>query len=116
MQVATIYFGDGSTSLQGRDEAILRQIASAQRQTGSVVRVVGHASGRVQTLDASRRRMINYKVSLDRAHAVAAALRKMGIPADRLQVEGKGDTAPLYAEYAPTGEAANRRTEVYFVN
>ena len=116
VQVATIYFTDGSTKLQRNDEAILREVAAAQRQTGSAVRVVGHASGRVRTFDASRRYMINYQVSLDRAHAVAAALLNLGVPVGKIQVEGKGDTAPLYAEYSPTGEAANRRTELYFVN
>lgn len=116
IKVGTIYFGEGSTGLQRADKAILRQIAEAQRQTGSVVRVVGYASGRAQTRDASRRHLINYRVSLDRAYAVAAALREMGVPAGKLQVEGKGDTAPIYAETTPTGEAANRRTEVYFVN
>ncbi len=116
IKVATIYFMDGATKLQGNDQAILREIAAAQRQTGSTIRVIGHASGRVNTFDASRRYMINYQVSLNRAHAVAAALREMGVPVGKLQVEGKGDTAPLYAEYSPTGEAANRRAELYFVN
>ena len=116
MKVATIYFQDGSTKLQGIDQAILREVASAQRQTGSAVRVVGHASGRVNTFDASRRHMINYQVSLDRAHAVAAALLSLGVPVGKLRVEGKGDTAPIYAEYSTAGEAANRRAELYFVN
>ena len=116
MQVATIYFQDGSTKLQGNDQAILREIAAAQRQSGSAVRVVGHASGRVNTSDPSRRHMINYQVSLDRAHAVAAALLSLGVPVGKLQVVGKGDTAPKYEEYSTTGEAANRRAELYFVN
>ena len=116
VQVATIYFQDGSTKLQVNDQAVLREIAAAQRQSGSAVRVVGHASGRVNAFDPSRRHMINYQISLDRAHAVAAALLSLGVPVGKLQVEGKGDTAPKYAEYSTTGEAANRRTELYFLN
>ncbi len=115
-KVATIYFLDGSTKLQRDDQVILSEIAAAQRQSGNSIRVVGHASGRVRTFDASRRHLINYQVSLDRAHAVAAALLGMGVPVGKLQVEGKGDTAPIYAEYSASGEAANRRTELYFVN
>jgi type VI secretion system protein ImpK len=115
-KVATIYFPDGSTKLQRDDQSILGEIAAAQRQSGSAIKVVGHSSGRVRTFDAARRHLINYQVSLDRAHAVAAALLGMGVPVGKLQVEGKGDTAPIYAEYSATGEAANRRTEVYFVN
>ena len=116
VQVATIYFTDGSTKLQRNDEAILREIAAAQRQTGNAVLIVGHASGRVRTFDPSRRHLINYQVSLDRAHAVAATLLNLGVPVGKIRVDGKGDTAPLYAEYSPTGEAANRRAELYFVN
>lgn len=116
VKVGTIYFSDGSTKLEQRDELILREIASAQRQTGRAVRIVGHASGRARTFDAARRHLINYQVSLERAHAVAAVLLRMGIPVGKLLVEGKGDTQPIYAEYTATGEAANRRTELYLVN
>ena len=63
VKVATIYFQDGSTKLQGNDKEILNEVAKAQRQTGSAVRVIGHASGRVRTFDPSRRHMINYQVS-----------------------------------------------------
>lgn len=116
LQVATIYFKDGSKKLQSNDQLILREVALAQQQSGSTVRVEGHASGRVRTFDSSRRQMINYQVSLDRAQAVANLLLSLGVPVAKLQVEGKGDTAPIYAEYSNTGEAANRRVEVYFVN
>jgi len=116
VKVATIYFQDGSTKLQGNDKEILRQVAKAQQQTGSAVHVIGHASGRVRTFDPSRRHMINYQVSLDRAHAVAAALLNLGVPEGKLEVKGKGDTTPIYAEYSTAGEAANRRAELYFVN
>lgn len=102
--------------MQRNDEAILREIAAAQRQTGNAVLIVGHASGRVRTFDPSRRHLINFQVSLDRAHAVAAALLKSGVPVGKIKVDGKGDTAPIYAEYSATGEAANRRAELYFVN
>ncbi len=116
VKVATIYFQDGSTKLQGNDKEILREVAKAQQQTGSAVRVIGHASGRVRTFDPSRRHMINYQVSLDRAHAVAAVLLSLGVPKGKLEVEGMGDTTPIYAEYSTTGEAANRRAELYFAN
>ena len=116
VKVGTIYFADGSTKLLGADKRILSEIALAQRQTGSVIRVVGHASGRARTFDAARRHLVNYQISLDRANSVAAALLQMGVPVRKLQVEGKGDTAPVYAEYNASGEAANRRTELYLIN
>lgn len=116
VKAGTIYFADGSTKLLGADKRILSEIALAQRQTGSVIKVVGHASGRARTFDAARRHLVNYQVSLDRANAVAEALLQMGVPVGKLQVEGKGDTAPVYAEYTASGEAANRRAELYLIN
>lgn len=116
VKAGTIYFADGSTKLLSADKRILSEIALAQRQTGSVIKVVGHASGRARTFDAARRHLVNYQVSLDRANAVAAALLQMGVPVRKLQVEGKGDTAPIYAESNASGEAANRRAELYLIN
>lgn len=116
VKAGTIYFADGSTKLLGADRRILSEIALAQRQTGSVIKVIGHASGRARTFDAARRHLVNYQVSLDRANAVAEALLQMGVPVGKLQVEGKGDTAPIYAEYTASGEAANRRAELYLIN
>ncbi|MBI11104.1 MAG: hypothetical protein CMM55_16430 [Rhodospirillaceae bacterium] len=116
VKVATIYFQDGSTKLLGNDKEILREVANAQKQTGSAVHLIGHASGRVRTFDPSRRHMINYQISLNRAHAVAAVLLSLGVAEGKLEVTGKGDTTPIYAEYSTAGEAANRRVELYFVN
>ena len=95
---------------------ILQQIAALHRNTGATIRIVGHASGRVRTFDPARRAQINYEVSLDRAKSVAAALVGMGVPEKSIQVEGAGDTAPIYAEYTAAGEAANRRAELFMLN
>ena len=42
--VAVIYFGHGSSQLDGKDRAVLRDVASLHRQRGGTIRVVGHAS------------------------------------------------------------------------
>jgi len=115
IKIGTIYFADNSKALQREDLNILRQVAEVQRSTGSLIRIVGHASGRARTFDATRRARINYEVSLDRAKSIAAALARMGVPPDRIQAEGAGDTAPIYAEYTASGEAANRRAELYMM-
>lgn len=115
VKIGTIYFADNSKALQREDLNILRQVAEVQRSTGRLIRIIGHASGRVRTFDAARRARINYEVSLDRAKSIAAALVRMGVPPDRIQAEGAGDTAPIYAEYTASGEAANRRAELYMM-
>jgi outer membrane protein OmpA-like peptidoglycan-associated protein len=116
VKVATIYFEDGSKSLRPGDVAILEQIAAAQRSSGKRLRVSGHASGRAQTFDAVRREKVNFQMSLARANSVAAALVSLGVPSSEIVVQALGDSAPLYAEFTPTGEAANRRAEVWMFN
>ena len=114
-KIGSIYFSDGSTSVQRTDQSVLRQIANAQRLTGGLLEVVGHASGRVNTFDPDRRNAINFEVSLRRAKSVAAALVGLGVPASQLRVDGAGDRRQIYSEFTPAGEAANRRVEVFLI-
>ncbi|MBT5663950.1 MAG: OmpA family protein [Rhodospirillaceae bacterium] len=113
VQIATIYFADGSTVVQRVDTSILRQIADAQKQSGGMLAIVGHASGRAKTFDAARRSAINYEVSLRRAKSVGAALVGLGVPPSRLQMDGAGDSKQVYSEFTAAGEAANRRVEIF---
>ncbi|MBL4719718.1 MAG: OmpA family protein [Alphaproteobacteria bacterium] len=114
-QIASIYFGDGSTTVKRQDISILRQIANAQRLTGGLLELVGHASGRANTFDPVRRNSINYGVSVRRAKSVAAALVGLGVPTSQLRVEGVGDSRQIYSEFTAAGEAANRRVEVFLI-
>ena len=56
------------------------------------------------------------KVSADRAESVARALERSGVSRDRITVLAKSDAAPIYYESMPSGEAGNRRAEIYFTN
>jgi outer membrane protein OmpA-like peptidoglycan-associated protein len=114
-KIGSIYFSDGSTSVQQTDQSVLRQIANAQHLTGGLLEVIGHASGRVNTFDPDRRNAINFEVSLRRAKSVAAALVGLGVPASQLRVDGAGDRRQIYSEFTPAGEAANRRVEVFLI-
>ena len=113
LQVATIYFNDGSSRLSNNDKQVIRQVAEIARRTGGRLRVIGHSSVGSPTADATRRDMVNFKMSLKRANAVAGQLLQFGVPGDRMQVAGEGDRYPIYAESSPTGAAGNRRTEIY---
>jgi len=37
----------------------------------------------------------------------------MGLPAETLEVQAVSDTQPLFLEVMPSGEAGNRRVEIY---
>jgi len=112
-QVGLILFQNGSASLGANDRDLLQRVAVLARQNGSIVRVVGHASGRTGEMDMSRHQNKNLDISMTRANAAAAALRAAGVPAERIVVEAKGDSEPVYRETMPSGEAGNRRVDVY---
>jgi outer membrane protein OmpA-like peptidoglycan-associated protein len=113
-QLATIQFANGSAKLSERDRSILRQVASQYRQRGaSSVRVVGHASSRTQAEDLERHRLANARVSAERAEAVARELVRMGVPAQAIYAGAVADANPKYHEFMPSGEAGNRRAEIF---
>ena len=81
--VAEIKFGTDSTTLTDKDRQTLETVLPVYQQNPGKVRVVGYAgagTGAVEQLDS-------YRAALDRAQAVASALTKAGIPADKIQVE-----------------------------
>ncbi|NVK18389.1 MAG: OmpA family protein [Methylocystaceae bacterium] len=112
-QVATIQFGVGSASLSNEDVRILKEVLSIHNQQGGVIRIVGHASSRTRNMTPEQHMQVNHKVALSRADKVANKLLQLGMPGDRLFVGGVSDSQPLYQEVMPSGEAGNRRTEIF---
>lgn len=115
-RVAVIYFGHGSTGLDGNDRDVLRQVARIAERREVTVRVVGHASSRTAAMGLIEHRMANLDISMQRAETVADTLVSMGVPRGRIKVEGRGDRDPVYHEFMSTGEAGNRRTEIFLGN
>ncbi|MEX2650416.1 MAG: OmpA family protein [Alphaproteobacteria bacterium] len=104
-QVATVYFGDGSSRLSRDAEATLLEVAYAYGATGGPIRIVGHAS---QGGGSSQSKLANLDVSRDRAVAVAQALVGLGVPTERMTIEAASDTRPVAG-----GAAEERRVEIY---
>ena len=113
VKIATIQFDNGSTKLSQGDQQILANVRQLQRERGGRIHIVGHASSRTRALDPVRHKMINFRVSVDRANAVARELIRLGSKKNQLSVDAVSDTAPLYYEVMPMGEAGNRRAEIY---
>ena len=112
-QVATILFDNGSSTVKSRDRRVLRQVIAQHKQVGGTLRIIGHASRRTRTNDPIRHKMANFQVSTARAERIAKELVKMGVKANKLLVGSVSDSEPRYYEYMPSGEAGNRRTEIY---
>jgi len=108
-----IRFRHGSASLTGKGKKYLNQVANQAKREDKTVFVVGHSSQRTGDMGYARHKMVNFSLSLDRANTVAKELRRRGVVSEKIVVQAKGDTEPLYFEYMPDGEAKNRRVEVY---
>ncbi len=111
--IALIFFADASAGLSNRDKNVLHDVYLLQQQQGGRLRIVGHASQRTAALDPARRDQANYKLSASRANAVARALIGMGVSEGTVSIVAEGSQAPAFYENSPTGEAGNRRVDIY---
>lgn len=111
--ISTVTFQTGSSRLTAADRRALDDVIKLREQYNGAVRVIGHASSRTQDLHPLRHKLVNFRISLNRANAVAAALMARGFPADRLFVGAVSDNEPLYYEVMPAGESGNQRAEIY---
>jgi flagellar motor protein MotB len=101
-----ILFDVNSANIQPESYGVLRQIALAmQENTDMKLNIIGHTDSDGADGD-------NMNLSQQRAQAVKNALAEdFGIAADRLTVEGKGESQPVAENETPEGKAANRRVE-----
>jgi OOP family OmpA-OmpF porin len=55
---------------------------------------------------------LNLALSKKRANIVKARFVAMGMPADRIVTDGKGETSPKVPNDSPAGKRANRRVTI----
>jgi len=113
LRVATIQFANGSAQLDDRDRAILRGVLALQHERGGSIRIVGHASSRTGNMDPVRHKLVNFEISAARAQSVARELAQLGAANETIVVMAESDTDPVFYEFMPSGEAGNRRAEVF---
>ena len=112
-KAASLKFANGSSRLSAKNRRELRKVAKLHRQRGGVIRVVGHASSRTKDMNPLNHQIVNFSISMDRAGAVTRALIKLGVNRDSIVIGAKSDHDPVYYEFMPSGEAGNRRTDVF---
>ncbi|MFT3759357.1 OmpA family protein [Thauera sp.] len=83
-------------------DAITPLLAAAP---GVAARIIGHT-------DSQGSEMVNLRLSIDRAEAVAAHLAGHGIAFERLSADGRGEADPLASNATEEGRARNRRVEI----
>jgi type VI secretion system protein ImpK len=98
-----------ATILDGFKPIAVRVAATLDKEPGRI-RVVGHTdSSPIRTV----RFPSNFELSVERAKAVAAALKPGLTDGSRVDVEGKGADAPIAPNTTPEGRAKNRRVEIF---
>ena len=111
--MAKIYFAHGQSSLSADGVKVVSSIADQCRGGGcGIVRIDGHASTRAEAKDEVQRRLINLKISMDRAMNVSRQLIRNGISADAIQVTAHGDRVPPMVGPGEDAEAAARRVQI----
>jgi outer membrane protein OmpA-like peptidoglycan-associated protein len=110
--IGLIYFDHASASLDREARSVLRNVAQIA-SNGGTVKIIGHASMRTRTTDLTEHKLVNFDVSVARAGAVANELIRLGVSPDKVQIASASDELPVFYEFMPTGEAGNRRTEIY---
>lgn len=110
---STIYFDNGGAVVDNSYRQKLKKIARLVKENDAYVTVYGFASSRTRNTDPASHKLANFKVSAERADNTARALRRAGVPANKISVQALSDTAPMYQEVMPEGERLNRRAEIY---
>ena len=84
-----------------------------QRERGGKVHVIGHSSSWTGDRNPVRHNMINFGLSLDRASTVARELMRLGLTTNEFSIGAMSDSRPLFFEGMPSGQAGNRRVEIF---
>lgn len=113
IQVASVKFANGSAALSGTARRSIKGAAQQHKSRGGRVVIIGHASERTKDLPIATHNLINFKLSADRAQAVAKQLMRNGVQPRAVVIEARGANDPLYYEWMPQGEAQNRRADIY---
>ena len=101
-----VYFGVGSTAVGDEQTQVLDEAARLYREGSPIVMIL---AGGADTLGPAA---MNLALSVERAQAVLDGLVARGIPVERLQVAGRGETDLEVATEDSVAERRNRYVEI----
>ncbi|MEP5728885.1 MAG: OmpA family protein [Sulfitobacter sp.] len=101
-----LLFATDSTSLTPTLQGDLRALANnVQVYADSTLQIVGHT-------DSDGDASYNQTLSEGRARSVANVLINNGVPPQRINTFGRGESQPVASNLTPEGKAQNRRVEI----
>jgi type VI secretion system protein ImpK len=101
-------FAKGQTRLSTASLALVEKVGQAIQAVEGKVIVSGHTDNRPINDPGG----INKALSLARAREVAKVLEAQGVPARRLDVQGKADQEPMVSNDTEAGRSQNRRVVI----
>jgi type VI secretion system protein ImpK len=106
-----LLFDPGSATVLAGFKPVAERIAKTLESEDGFIKIVGHTDNTPISRN-NVRFPSNYQLSIERAKAVAALFRPLLTKPDRLQIDGKGETAPIDDNKTTDGRARNRRVEI----
>jgi type VI secretion system protein ImpK len=104
-------FDSGSATVLDQFKPVATRVAGTLDKEEGYIKVIGHTDN-TPISSGNIRFNSNYALSVERAKSVAALIRPSLGKADRIQTDGKGETAPIADNKTPEGRAKNRRVEI----
>ena len=106
-----LLFNSGVATVMEQFRPIGERIVTTLDKEEGYIKIIGHTDN--SPIGSDRVRFpSNYALSVERAKNVAALFKPLMINPDRLQTEGKGETAPIADNKTSEGKARNRRVEI----
>jgi type VI secretion system protein ImpK len=106
-----LLFDPGSATVLAGFKSVAERVAKTLDSEEGFIKIVGHTDNTPISRN-NIRFPNNYVLSLERAKAVAALFRPLLAKPERLQIDGKGETAPVDDNKTQEGRAKNRRVEI----
>lgn len=100
-----IEFATGSAAIEPSSYSLLAMLAAIARNCEAHIQVIGHTDG-----EGDRRR--NIALSRKRAASVKLYLVRSGVPDDRVEALGYGESRPIADNTTAEGREQNRRIEI----
>jgi type VI secretion system protein ImpK len=99
-----ILFDSGSATVLDAFKTIAARVATTLDKEEGFIKVIGHTDN-TPINRGNVRFPSNYHLSIERAKNVAALFKPFLAKPDRLQTDGKGETAPIADNKTPEGRA-----------
>ena len=114
-KIATIIFISVSSVVSPKVKRKIMKVLELAKKNNATVKIVGHASTRTKDMDIISHKLVNFKISDQRAQSVASLFVQNKFPLEKLITEAVSDSKPLFHEVMPAGTNANQRTEIFLI-